>query len=43
MPGEGIQPHHRIHQRMQPIEAPPHIARRGCQVHAHAGRQINSA
>jgi len=41
MSGESIQLHHRVHQRVQPVEAPPHIARRGCQVHTHAGRQMD--
>ncbi len=30
-----------VHQRVQPIEAPPHIARRRRQVHPHAGRQVH--
>jgi hypothetical protein len=36
-----VQLHHRTHQRVQPIEAPPHITRRCRQVYAHACRQMN--
>src|SRR5450755_607542 len=41
MPAKRVELHHRVHQRMQPIEAAPHIARRRRQVHAHAGRQMD--
>ena len=41
MTGERIELHHARHQRVQAIEAPPHVAGRGPQVHAHARRQVH--
>jgi len=41
MAGEGIQLEMIAHQRVQPIEAPAHVARAQTQVHAHAGRRVN--
>src|ERR1019366_1675718 len=41
MAGEGVHLHYCVHQCVQPVEAPPHVARRGRQVHTHTGRQMN--
>jgi hypothetical protein len=41
MSSEGVQLKVIAHQGVQPIEAPPHVARTQTQVHAHAGRQVD--
>lgn len=41
MAGERIQLEMIAHQRMQSVEAAPHVARAQAQVHAHAGRQVH--
>ena len=43
MPGKRIQLHRAGDQRVQSVEASPHVARRGAQVHAHARRQVDHA
>jgi len=41
MPGERVQLYNRIHQCVQTVEAPPHVAGRGREIDPHAGRRMH--